>query len=542
MQADPGRIIVSDNISVLQQFRSGYIPKGPDPLLSRSRSLGIVEGEVLSCPDPDVPSHFPESSGKPVLTFRDGGGETGTVPLRVGVVLSGGQAPGGHNVIAGLLDGIRAAHPDSGVFGFLAGPGGILRGDAIELTPEKVEPYRNTGGFDIIGSGRDKIEGEDQLQSAMESCSRLELDGLVVIGGDDSNTNAAVMAEYFMAHGSRTAVVGVPKTIDGDLRNDWVEQSFGFDSATKVYSELIGNICRDADSAKKYWHFIKLMGRSASHVTLECALQIRPDITLIGEEVRANKMTLRQVVNAVAGAVVRRSQAGKNYGVCLVPEGLIEFIPEVSVLIGRLNDLLAKNGADEAVKKLPADSADVFNELPGGIARQLLIDRDSHGNVQVSRIDTEKLLMELVAEQVEGKVKFSSQAHFFGYEGRCSAPSNFDADYTACLGRVAAVLLASGRTGYMCGVRNLAGPASDWEPCAVPITALFNMEIRHGERKPVIEKALVDLGGPVFQTFARRRESWITDDCYLFPGPIQYFGPGEVVDRPTETLLLRSKG
>ena len=399
--------MVNDKISVLQQFRSGYVPKGPDALLSRSRSLGIVEGEVLSCSDPDVSSHFPESSGKPLLTFRDGGGETGTVPLRVGVVLSGGQAPGGHNVIAGLLDGVRAAHPDGRVFGFIAGPGGILRGDAIELTPEKVEPYRNTGGFDIIGSGRDKIEGEDQLQSAMESCSRLDLSGLVVIGGDDSNTNAAVMAEHFTAHGSRTAVVGVPKTIDGDLRNDWVEQSFGFDTATKVYSELIGNICRDADSAKKYWHFIKLMGRSASHVTLECALQIRPDITLIGEEVRANNMTLRQVVDVVAGAVIRRSQAGRNYGVCLVPEGLIEFIPEVGVLIGRLNDLLAKYDADEAVQKLPADSTEVFNELPGGIARQLLIDRDSHGNVQVSRIDTEKLLMELVkaAGQGEGEVQ-----------------------------------------------------------------------------------------------------------------------------------------
>jgi pyrophosphate--fructose-6-phosphate 1-phosphotransferase len=540
MRSDPGRTIVNQDRSILQQHRAGYAPKGPDLLLSRPGKLKVVEGELPADPDPDISSHFPLSSGKPVLTFRDGAEPVTADPLRVGVVLSGGQAPGGHNVIAGLLDGIRVVNPESTLFGFLAGPGGILRGETVELTPEKVEPYRNTGGFDIIGSGRDKIESDDQLQAAMLSCTELELDGLVVIGGDDSNTNAAVMAEYFLAHRSRTSLIGVPKTIDGDLMNDWVEQSFGFDTATKVYSELIGNICRDADSAKKYWHFIKLMGRSASHVTLECALQIRPDVTLIGEEVQAKRMTLRQVVGTVADAVVRRARAGKNYGVCLVPEGLIEFIPEVGVLIGRLNDLLATHEADKAVSMLPADSAAVFNELPGGIARQLLIDRDSHGNVQVSRIETEKLLLELVEEQVAGKVKFSSQAHFFGYEGRCSAPSNFDADYTACLGRIAAVLLANGRTGYMCGIRHLADPATGWEPCAVPVTSLLHMETRHGERKPVIEKALVDLGGPVFQAFQSRRESWVLDDCYLFPGPIQFFGPAEVVDRSTATLQLKS--
>ncbi|MBD3867245.1 MAG: diphosphate--fructose-6-phosphate 1-phosphotransferase [Acidobacteria bacterium] len=526
--------------SILQRHRAGYVPKGPELLLARPGNLRVVEGEAPACPDPDISGQFPHSSGKPVLTFRDGVEPVSTAALRVGVVLSGGQAPGGHNVIAGLLDGLLAAHPDSKLFGFLAGPGGILRGETVELTPEVVEPYRNTGGFDIIGSGRDKIEGDQQLQAAMNSCAELKLDGLVVIGGDDSNTNAAVMAEYFLAHGSRTSVIGVPKTIDGDLMNDWVEQSFGFDTATKVYSELIGNICRDAHSAKKYWHFIKLMGRSASHVTLECAMQIRPDVTLIGEEVEAKGMTLRQVAGTVVDAVIRRAEAGRNYGVCLVPEGLIEFIPEVGVLIRRLNDLLAKHDADKVVGMLPADSAEVFKELPEGIARQLLIDRDSHGNVQVSRIDTEKLLLELAAEQVKGKVKFSSQAHFFGYEGRCSAPSNFDADYTACLGRIAAVLLANGRTGYMCGVRQLSDPATDWEPCAVPVTALLHTETRHGERKPVIEKALVDLDGPVFQAFARQRESWVLGDCYLFPGPIQFFGPAEVVDRSTATLQLRS--
>ena len=526
--------------SVLQRHRAGYKPKGPELLLARPGNLRVVEGEATACSDPDIRKQFPHSSEKPVLTFKDSIDPVTTAPLRVGVVLSGGQAPGGHNVIAGLLDGILKSHPDSKLFGFLAGPGGILRGETVELTREMVEPYRNTGGFDIIGSGRDKIESDQQLQDAMNSCAELQLDGLVVIGGDDSNTNAAVMAEYFLAHSSRTAVIGVPKTIDGDLMNAWVEQSFGFDTATKVYSELIGNICRDAHSAKKYWHFIKLMGRSASHVTLECALQIRPDVTLIGEEVQAKGMTLRQVVGTVADAVIRRAEAGKNYGVCLVPEGLIEFIPEVGVLIGRLNDLLAKHDADKAVGMLPTDSAAVFNELPEGIARQLLIDRDSHGNVQVSRIDTEKLLLELVAEQVKGKVKFSSQAHFFGYEGRCSAPSNFDADYTACLGRIAAVLLANGCTGYMCGIRNLEHPAADWEPCAVPVTTLLHTEIRHGEPKPVIEKALVDLNGPVFQEFANKRDSWILDDCYLFPGPIQFFGPAEVVDRSTATLQLKS--
>ncbi len=372
--------------SVLQRHRAGYVPKVPELLLARPGNLKVVEGERVACPDPDVPGYFPNTCGHPVLTFRDSVEPGVTAALRVGVVLSGGQAPGGHNVIAGLLDGIREAHPDSKLFGFLAGPGGILKGDAVELTPDKVEPYRNTGGFDIIGSGRDKIESEQQLKAALNSCTELKLDGLVVIGGDDSNTNAAVMAEHFLARRSRTCVVGVPKTIDGDLMNDWVEQSFGFDTATKVYSELIGNICRDADSARKYWHFIKLMGRSASHVTLECALQIRPDVTLIGEEVQARGMTLRQVVDAVAGAVIRRAVAGKNYGVCLIPEGLIEFIPEVGVLIRRLNDLLAKHGADKAAGMLPADSARVFQELPDGIARQLLIDRDSHGNVQVSRI------------------------------------------------------------------------------------------------------------------------------------------------------------
>ncbi len=544
---------MSDSISPLQKARAAYVPKLPSIFRGDPTALRFREEEAASVPSEEIRARFPRTCSGPRVTFeRTGEAGARRKPLRIGVVLSGGQAPGGHNVIAGLLDGMIGFDPRSRLFGFLGGPGGILRDESVELTAELVAPYRNTGGFDMIGSGRDKIEGDLDLHRSLKTCRRLELDGLVVIGGDDSNTNAAVLAEYFLAQGSGTSVVGVPKTIDGDLRNESVEQSFGFDTATKVYAELIGNLCRDAASARKYWHFIKLMGRSASHVTLECGLAVRPNVVLIGEEVRAAGMTLRQVVDGVAETVLRRSEAGKNYGVCLVPEGLIEFIPEVGELIGRLNDLLgereeqvrAAGGPDaqaEYVRSpLPESSAGVFQDLPPAIRRQLLIDRDSHGNVQVSRIDTEKLLLELVKERVREKARFSALAHFFGYEGRCSAPSNFDADYTYSLGRTAVMLLSRGRTGLLCSIRNLAASPSDWIIGGVPITSLLHMESRKGVRKPVIRKALVDLHGPVFGKLLEHREEWAMEDSYRFPGGIQYFGPPEVTDRPTETLLLRA--
>ncbi len=552
-----------DDVSALEKARLGYEPRTPDILRAPAPALRIEESDPPAVAgDADtVRRDFPRTFGQPMLAFTDGAGGRPGRPHRVGVVLSGGQAPGGHNVILGLHEGLVDAHADSRLFGFRNGPRGILKGDATELTREGLAPYRNTGGFDLIGSGRDKIESAAQIEAAAAACASLRLDGLVVIGGDDSNTNAAVLAEAFAARGLSTAVAGVPKTIDGDLKNEHVEASFGFDTATKVYAEMIGNICRDALSARKYWHFVKLMGRSASHVTLECALATRPNVALIGEEVRATGATLESVVESVADVVRRRSEAGKDFGVCLVPEGLVEFVPEMRRLIDELNGRLARSagrlaaaGGFEAQQAIVADGLStegrrVFETLPAGIRNQLLLDRDSHGNVQVSKIETEKLVIEQVRARLERLAgadryagKFSPQGHFLGYEGRCAAPSNFDADYTYALGRTAALLVHFGRSGYLCCIRGLAGDVLGWRPTAVPIASLLHLEERKGKPTPVIAKALVDLEGAPFRTFAAARARWALEDGYRYPGAIQYFGPSDVRDRPTETLRLERGG
>ena len=475
--------------------------------------------------------------------------------MNVGVILSGGQAPGGHNVICGLFDGIRKIHRDSRLYGFLMGPGGFVDHKYMELTSAIIDEYRNTGGFDIIGSGRTKLETKEQFDKGLEI-----LKELVIIGGDDSNTNAAVLAEYYKSINAGVQVIGCPKTIDGDLKNAQIETSFGFDTATKVYSEVIGNIQRDCNSAKKYYHFIKLMGRSASHIALECALQCQPNICIISEEVEAKDMTLDQVVESIANVVAARAAKGMNFGTVLIPEGLIEFIPAMKRLIAELNDLLAKNAAEFAavapaeqrqyiINNLSAENASVYASLPEGVARQLSLDRDPHGNVQVSLIETEKLLSEMVAKKLgamkaEGKYdgKFASLHHFFGYEGRCADPSNFDADYCYALGYNAACLIRSGVTGYMSSVRNLTKPSVQWVAGGIPITMMMNMERRHGEMKPVIQKALVQLDGAPFQKFASKRDEWALNTCYIYPGPIQYFGPAEVCDQPTLTLKYEHQG
>jgi pyrophosphate--fructose-6-phosphate 1-phosphotransferase len=477
--------------------------------------------------------------------------------LTVGVVLSGGQAPGGHNVITGLFDALKAANPDSRLLGFLGGPSGLLEDKFLEITPEIADAYRNTGGFDIIGSGRTKLETEQQFAVCEQVCKKHGVNAILVIGGDDSNTNAAVLAEYFQKTESGIAVIGAPKTIDGDLKNEAIEVSFGFDTATKTYAELIGNIERDAFSAKKYWHFIKLMGRSASHIALEAALQTQPTAAIISEEVAENRTTLRQIVDELVEMVVYREKNGESFGVVLVPEGLIEFIPEMKVLISEINDLLAENEdyfstlhtfedqSEWINTKLSKDSSYVFSSLPNNIQRQLLMDRDPHGNVQVSRIETEKLLVEMVEDRLsEMKAngsysgKFSTQTHFFGYEGRCAFPSNFDADYCYSIGYNAFLLIASGLTGYISSITNLSKPADEWKAGGVPITMMMNMEQRHGALKPVIKKALVELDGKPFRTFADNRETWYKQTSFTYPGAIQYYGPDEVCNQPTITLKL----
>ena len=544
-----------DSISVLERLRLEYKPSSTAVLDGDAAQTQLVEREATTAQGDhaQIREAFPSLYGSPRVEFAVGQpqGESLSRALRVGVVLSGGQAPGGHNVIVGLYDALQQQHPGSELIGFLGGPKGILDSDHRLLSRERIDAHRNTGGFDLIGSGRDKIDSEADLTRCRESCSRLGLDGLVVIGGDDSNTNAAQLAESFASHGSELVVVGVPKTIDGDLKGSGIEASFGFDTATKLYSELIGNIQRDARSAKKYWHFIKLMGRSASHVTLECALRTRPNVALIGEEVRQRDWTLKQVTDYVAGIVRRRSEAGRNYGVCLVPEGLIEFIPEIGRLISALNSTLA---ADDALadaefdrqrallsERLGDAEAATFVSLPESIQRQLLLDRDSHGNVQVSRIETESLLAQTVSEALNGDLPFSTQQHFFGYEGRCAAPSNFDANYTFALGQVAARLIVHRRNGYLAAVGRLAAPATEWVAGGIPLTSLMQIETRKGRPTPVIAKALVDLEGAPFSTFSSRRPDWIEEDVYRYPGPIQYFGPSELTDRPTHTLQLEAE-
>ena len=516
------------DMSALHRARCAYIPKLPPLLRGPIEQIGVDLGaptEALADREA-LRQRFPHSYGMPIAQLSRGARRVANVPLRVGVVLSGGQAPGGHNVIAGLFDGLRTLHPDAQLWGFVGGPGGIIEDRAIELTPDYIDRYRNTGGFDMIGSGRTKIESEEQFATTLTVCRTRALNAIVIIGGDDSNTNAALLAEYFIAHGGATAFIGVPKTIDGDLKSGAVEASFGFDSATRTYSELIANICRDANSARKYWHFIRLMGRSASHIALECALQTQPNLCLISEEVAHRRMTLQQLVEQIGDAVCSRAAKGDNFGVVLVPEGLIDAIPEFKTLIAELNEILAterryfatlntfETQAEFINKKLSRDSSYIFSSLPNEIQRQLLMDRDPHGNVQVSRIETEKLLTEMVGNLVDErringtcKAVFSPVHHFLGYEGRSGFPSNFDADYCYSLGSTACLLLANGLTGYLTTVANLARPADEWRPGGIPLTMMMNMEQRHGEQKPVIRKALVDLQGAPFRRFAATRGS-----------------------------------
>ena len=539
-------------ISPLQKARSAYAPKLP-VALRKGALVKVISGEpTTAVSDVDkIKALFPSTFGSPVLTFEQGEGAKGNA-INVGVILSGGQAPGGHNVIAGLFDGIKSINADSKLYGFLKGPDGLVKNEFMELTADIIDAYRNTGGFDMIGSGRTKLETEEQFKKGAENCKALNISALVIIGGDDSNTNACLLAEYYKGKNIPIQVIGCPKTIDGDLKNEWIETSFGFDTACRVYSELIGNIGRDANSAKKYWHFIKLMGRSASHIALECALQTQPNVAIISEEVEAKKMTLGEVVNSIAKAVIARADKGLNFGVALIPEGLIEFIPEIKSLIAELNDLLAQeaeafgklNDADSkiafVVDKLSADSKAVFTSLPKGIQLQLCNDRDPHGNVQVSLIETEKMLAEMVKTQLksmpEFKGKFSTQVHFFGYEGRCAAPSNFDADYCYSLGFNAAALIGAGKTGYMSSVRNNIKKSDEWIAGGIPITMMMNIERRHGHDKPVIKKALVELDGKPFAFFAANRDKWAVETAYVYPGPIQYFGPSEVCDLVSKTL------
>ncbi|MDE5805657.1 MAG: diphosphate--fructose-6-phosphate 1-phosphotransferase [Paramuribaculum sp.] len=538
--------------SALQIARAAYQPKLPVTLTG---SVKAVEGNPTSsvADQEEIKKLFPNTYGLPELRFEKSTENVEGKPLNVGVILSGGQAPGGHNVICGLFDGLKKLNKDSRLYGFLMCPGGLVDHKYIELTADIIDEYRNTGGFDIIGSGRTKLEKQEQFDKGLEILKKLDIKALVIIGGDDSNTNAAVLAEYYKQIGAGVQVIGCPKTIDGDLKNEVIETSFGFDTATKTYSELIGNIQRDCFSAKKYWHFIKLMGRSASHIALECALQTQPNVCIISEEVEAKNQTLQDVVDYIADIVAKRAAQGNNFGTVLIPEGLIEFIPAMKNLIDELNDLLAHTPEfatwtpaeqrDFVLKSLSQNSATVYASLPEGVARQLTLDRDPHGNVQVSLIETEKLLSEMVGNRLkelkaEGKYegKFSPLHHFFGYEGRCAAPSNFDADYCYALGFNAALLINAGVTGYMSSLRNLTKPSVQWLAGGIPISMMFNMERRHGEMKPVIQKALVRLDATPFQRFAAKRADWALQTAYVFPGPIQYFGPAEVCDQPTMTL------
>ena len=541
-------------ISALQKERAGYQPKLPKALQG---AVKVQEGAPTQSVDnqEDIKKLFPNTYGMPLVEFVPAD-SANNAKINVGIILSGGQAPGGHNVISGLFDEVKKLNPENRLYGFLMGPGGLVDHNYIEITAENLQAYRNTGGFDMIGSGRTKLEKEEQFEKGLEILRKLDIKAVVIIGGDDSNTNACVLAEYYAAKQYGVQVIGCPKTIDGDLKNDQIETSFGFDTATKTYSELIGNIERDCNSARKYWHFIKLMGRSASHIALECALQTQPNICLVSEEIESKDQTLNDIVEYIAGVVAYRAEQGNNFGVVLIPEGLIEFIPAIGRLIQELNDLLAAHGADylnldkDAQRKyilehLSAENKATFETLPEGVARQLSLDRDPHGNVQVSLIETEKLISEMVAAKLdqwkkEGKYagKFSPLHHFFGYEGRCAAPSNFDADYCYALGSSAAQLIANGKTGYIAIVKNTTAPADQWKAGGVPITMMMNMERRNGEMKPVIRKALVELDGAPFKTFAAQREKWAKETCYVYPGPIQYWGPSSVCDQTTKTLGL----
>jgi len=541
-------------ISALQKARAAYQPKLPKALQG---AVKVAEGAPTKSVDnqEEIKKLFPNTYGMPLIEFIPGE-EANNKKINIGVILSGGQAPGGHNVISGLFDAVKKLNSENRLYGFLMGPGGLVDHNYIEITADFIDEYRNTGGFDMIGSGRTKLETTEQFEKGLEIIRKLDIKAIVIIGGDDSNTNACVLAEYYAAKNYGVQVIGCPKTIDGDLKNEQIETSFGFDTATKTYSELIGNIERDCNSARKYWHFVKLMGRSASHIALECALQTQPNICIISEEVEAKDLTLNDIIEEIASAVAYRAANGQNFGVVLIPEGLIEFVPAIGRLIQELNDLLAAHGSDYKdldkdaqrayiMEHLSAENKATFKTLPHSVARQLSLDRDPHGNVQVSLIETEKLISEMVDAKLdewakEGKYNgsFAALHHFMGYEGRCAAPSNFDADYCYALGTSAALLIASGKTGYMAVVKNTTAQADEWKAGGVPITMMMNMERRSGEMKPVIRKALVELDGKPFKAFAAKRDEWAKNTCYIYPGPIQYWGPSEVCDVPTRTLLL----
>lgn len=543
--------------SALQIERANYQPKLPKALQG---AVKVREGAPTQSVDnqDEIKKLFPNTYGMPIVEFVPSD-EVVNKRMNVGVILSGGQAPGGHNVITGLFDQVKKLNPENRVYGFILGPGGLVDHNYIELTKEIIDNYRNTGGFDMIGSGRTKLETVDQFEKGLEIIRQLDINAIVIIGGDDSNTNACVLAEYYAAKKYGVQVIGCPKTIDGDLKNEQIEASFGFDTATKTYSELIGNIERDCNSARKYWHFIKVMGRSASHIALECALQCQPNICLVSEEVEQKDMTLNQIVDQLCEAIAYRASKGMNFGTVIVPEGLIEFIPAIGRLIHELNDLLAAHGSeykdlDKAAQRayiishLSKQNAETFETLPSGVARQLSLDRDPHGNVQVSLIETEKLLSDMCEVRLaqwkkEGKYvgKFATLHHFFGYEGRCAAPSNFDADYCYALGTSAAQLIANGKTGYMAIVKSTTAPADEWVAGGVPITMMMNIERRNGEMKPVIRKALVELDGKPFKAFAAMRDKWAKETCYVYPGPIQYWGPSSVCDKTTMTLALEQE-
>ncbi|MCR4686291.1 MAG: diphosphate--fructose-6-phosphate 1-phosphotransferase [Lachnospiraceae bacterium] len=548
------------NLSPLQKARYEYSPKLPGMLRNGISDICVKEGsETASVADQDkIKALFPNTYGKKEITFEKGSNTSVAKKQVVGVILSGGQAPGGHNVISGLYDALKATDKSNVLLGFKGGPDGLLKDDYVEFDDAFIDAYRNTGGFDIIGSGRTKLETQEQFAIVAENAKKNGLTAIVIIGGDDSNTNAATLAEYMAANNTGVQVIGCPKTIDGDLKNEDIEASFGFDTATKTYSELIGNIERDANSAKKYWHFVKVMGRSASHVALECALETQPNICLIGEEVAAKKMSLAQITNYIADSVEKRGNAGNNFGVAIIPEGIVEFVPEFSALIKEINELLAGSKTDEFnalpdwdakynfIKNgLSADAFKVFDILPLGIKQQLFLERDPHGNVQVSLIESEKLFSELVKNELANrkaagtyKGKFSALHHFFGYEGRCAFPSNFDADYCYSLGYNAFMLIQYGYTGYLSKVSNISKPAEEWVAGGMPITKMMNIERRNGEDKPVIRKALVELDGKPFKYFEANRDKWAVETCFTYPGAIQYYGPAEVCDLTTRTLAL----
>ncbi|WP_317395407.1 diphosphate--fructose-6-phosphate 1-phosphotransferase [Faecalicoccus pleomorphus] len=547
-------------ISSLQKARYEYSPKLPGMLRHGISAICVKEGEeTQSVADQEtIKALFPNTYGKKEITFEKGENTSEAKKQVVGVILSGGQAPGGHNVICGLYDALKATNPENELYGFKNGPSGLIEDDYLIFDDEYIDEYRNTGGFDIIGSGRTKLETQEQFAVAAEVCKKHGITAIVIIGGDDSNTNAAVLAEYFAANNTGVQVIGCPKTIDGDLKNEDIECSFGFDTATKTYSELIGNIERDANSAKKYWHFIKVMGRSASHVALECALETQPNICLVSEEVSAKKMSLSQIADYITDSVEKRAAKGMNFGVAIIPEGVVEFVPEFSKLIAEINELLAGSKADEfnalptwkdkyafIENGLTKESMDVFAILPEGIQQQLFLERDPHGNVQVSLIESEKLFSALVADKLAQRKeagtytgKFNALHHFFGYEGRCAFPSNFDADYCYSLGYNAFMLIQYGYTGYLSKISNLSKPANEWVAGGMPITKMMNIERRHGEDKPVIKKALVELEGKPFKYFEAHREEWAENTCYVYPGAIQYYGPADVCDITTKTLAL----